>query len=66
MSWQPVNNAGTGCVAPFYAELVGCRWSDSEKHDEVLQEAGPQALEDWRQSSRHSRSQPPRPGRIRL
>jgi hypothetical protein len=53
-------------MAPFYAELVGYRWSDSDKHDQVLLQAGSQALEDWRQSSLRRQSQPPRPGRIQL
>ncbi len=53
-------------LAPFYAEIVGYRWSDLEKHHEVLQQAGPQALEDWEQSQKRSSQQAPRPGRIQI
>ena len=53
-------------LAPFYAEIVGYRWSDLEKHHEVLKQAGPQALDDWEQSQKRSSQQAPRPGRIQI
>ena len=53
-------------MAPFYAELVGYRWSDLAKHHEVLKQAGPQALEDFERSTKRNAQLGPRPGRIQL
>ena len=53
-------------MAPFYAEMVGYRWSDLAKHHEVLEKAGPQALSDWENSQKRGAQQPPRPGRIQI
>jgi hypothetical protein len=53
-------------MAPFYAEMVGYRWSDLGKHHEVLERAGPQALSDWANSQKRGAQQPPRPGRIQV
>ena len=53
-------------MAPFYAELVGYRWSDLAKHHEVLEQAGPQALADWERSTNRRAQGPARPGRIQL
>ena len=53
-------------MAPFYAELVGYRWSDLAKHHEVLERAGPQALADFELSTNRRAQGPPRPGRIQL
>ena len=53
-------------MVPFYAEMVGYRWSDLAKHHEVLEKAGPQALSDWENSQKRGAQQPPRPGRIQI
>ncbi len=53
-------------MAPFYAEMVGYRWSDLAKHHEVLEKTGPQALSDWENSQKRGAQQPPRPGRIQI
>ena len=53
-------------MAPFYAELVGYRWSDLAKHDEVLEQAGPQAVEDFERTMKRNAQGGPRPGRIQL
>ena len=53
-------------MAPFYAELVGYRWSDLAKHHQVLEQAGPQALEDFELSTKRNAQRGPRPGRIQL
>lgn len=53
-------------MAPFYAEFVGYRWSDHDKHDEVLVYAGPQAVSDWKENMQRSAQSAPRPGRIQL
>ena len=41
-------------LAPFYAEILGYRWSDLEEHQEVLKQAGHQAMDDWEQSQKRS------------
>ena len=53
-------------MAPFYAELVGYRWSDLAKQREVLERAGPQAVSDFERSMKRSSQAGPRPGRIQL
>ena len=55
-------------MAPFYAEMVGYRWSDHDQHNEVLRRAGPQSLSDWEEATKR-RSQPGTsapPGRIQI
>ena len=53
-------------MAPFYAELVGYRWSDLAKHHEVLERAGPQALSDFEESRKRRSQGGPPPGRIEV
>lgn len=53
-------------MAPFYAEIVGYRWSDLSKHHKVLEQAGPQALDDWERSMKRRSQAGPTPGRIEV
>lgn len=53
-------------LGPFYAELVGYRWSDGHKFQEGLERAGPQAVADFARATQRPLSAGPRPGRIVL
>lgn len=54
-------------LGPFYAEIVGYRWSDQSKFQEGLQRAGQQAVvDDFARSMRGRPGETPRPGRIVL
>lgn len=53
-------------LAPFYAEFVGYRWSDHQRHDEVLAQAGQQAVDDFARFMERRRQRGPDPGRIEL
>jgi hypothetical protein len=51
-------------MAPFYAEIVGYRWSDPDKVTEGLVRAGPKAVDDYERAMQRRQKQGPRPGRI--
>lgn len=53
-------------LAPFYAEIVGYRWSDPGKFQEGLVRAGQQAVDDFARTVEKRSKQPLRPGRIEL
>ncbi len=53
-------------LAPFYAEIVGYRWSNRAKVREGLERAGPKAVADYERAMRRRQKQGPRPGRIEL
>lgn len=53
-------------LGPFYAELVGYRWTDQAKFQAGLVRAGPQAVEDFARAMQRGPGQAPRPGRISL
>jgi hypothetical protein len=53
-------------LAPFYAEIVGYRWSDVTKVDEGLKRAGPKAVEDYERAMQRWRKRGTRPGRIEI
>jgi len=52
-------------LVPFYAEMVGYRWSDNKKFREGLLRAGPQAVDDFQRVMQRWAKEPP-PGRITL
>jgi hypothetical protein len=53
-------------LAPFYAEIVGYRWSDIAKAHEGLRRAGPKAVQDYDRVQKRWRKKGPRPGRIEI
>ena len=53
-------------LAPFYAEIVGYRWSDQKRAEEVLRRAGQQALDDRDRAFKNRENAGPGPGRIQL
>ena len=53
-------------MAPFYAEIVGYRWSDPGKVTEGLVRAGPRAVANYERAMAHRQKQGPRPGRIEI
>ena len=44
-------------LAPFYAEMVGYRWSDPVKHDEGMLRGGQQAMDDYQRELRRRREE---------
>ena len=53
-------------LAPFYAELVGYRWSSPAKVREGLERAGPKAVKDFERATQRWQRRGSRPGRIEL
>ena len=53
-------------LAPFYAELVGYRWSSPAKVREGLERAGPKAVEDFERTTQRWQKRGSRPGRIEI
>lgn len=53
-------------LAPFYAELIGYRWSDQKQADDVLWRAGQQAVDDMDKAFKNRDSAGTAPGRIHL
>lgn len=53
-------------LAPFYAELVGYRWSSPAKIREGLERAGPKAVKDFERATQRWQKRGSRPGRIEL
>ena len=53
-------------LAPFYAEIVGYRWSDPAKEKQGLERAGAKAIEDYVQVQQRWRKRGTRPGRIEI
>ena len=53
-------------LAPFYAEIVGYRWSNPAKVREGLERAGQKAIDDFDRALQRRQKQGPRPGRIEL
>lgn len=53
-------------LAPFYAELVGYRWSSPAKVREGLERAGPKAVEDFKRTTQRWQKRGSRPGRIEI
>ncbi len=53
-------------LKPFYAELVGYRWSDQAKFDEGLELAGPQAVADFARAMARWTQDGHVPGRIEV
>jgi hypothetical protein len=49
-------------LAPFYAEIVGYRWSNPAKVREGLERAGPKAVDDFDRAMQRRQKQGPRPG----
>ena len=53
-------------LKPFYAELVGYRWSDQAAFDEGLELAGPQAVADFARAMERWARQAAVPGRVEV
>jgi hypothetical protein len=53
-------------LKPFYVESVGYRWSDTGKFQEGLHVAGPQAVEDFAQTTRRWASGTPLKGALTI
>jgi hypothetical protein len=53
-------------LKPFYAELVGYRWSDQAAFDRGLELAGPQAVDDFARAMERWQSGGAVPGRMQI